>query len=78
MEGGKGEISQNRLCKVFPFSLFEVLSIMLVSKRFQPSQVTHDAFLQNCCAYRLTYPQLPMDIFLCYKSKQSLYKKSSW
>lgn len=69
MEEGKGEISQNRLCKVFPFSLFEVLSIMLASKRFQPSQVTHDVFLRNCCAYRLTYPQLPMDIFLCYNSK---------
>lgn len=78
MEGGKGQISQNRLCKMFPFSLFEVLSIMLVSKRFQPSQVTHVAFLQNCYAYRLTYPQLPMGIFLCYKSKQGLYKKSFW
>jgi len=77
-EGGKekGEISQNSVCKMFPFSLFEVLSIMLVSERFQPSQLTRDACLQISCAYRLTYPQLSMDLSLCYKSEQSLYKKA--
>lgn len=78
MEGGKGkgDISRNRVCKIFPVSLFEVLSIMLVSERFQPFQLTRDACLQICCAYRSTYPQLTMDICLCYRSEQSLYKKA--
>lgn len=71
---GKGEISQNKVCKMFPFSLFEVLLIMLVSERFQPSQLTCDVCLQISCVYRSTYPQLPMDISLCYKSESCMKK----